>query len=113
MPLSAVATAQELSGEEYDRLHDMMPSAMQLQPLINLVICPARPLHWQEMLRVTLVGGSGSAWLARQLPVQTPVCLSASLERRFSCNLAIKKCLNMYVCLRRWHPPRDAPTNKH
>lgn len=36
MPLSAVATAEELGGEAYDRLCDVMPSAMHLQPPINL-----------------------------------------------------------------------------
>lgn len=57
IPLSAVATAQELGGETHDRLRDVMPSAMQLQPLINLEVCPAR---LTPATSVAIVGGSCS-----------------------------------------------------
>lgn len=58
MPLSAVATAQELGGEAHDRLCDVMSFAMQPLPLINLVIFPAALDRQAE--GVAIVSGSCS-----------------------------------------------------
>lgn len=60
----------------HDRLRDVMPSAMQLQPLINLVICPAR---LSPARGVAMVGGSCSVCRSSRSDLSTIIALHQGL----------------------------------